>query len=910
MSSNAQIILTATNYIENFDGLNSGLPLGWTVRTGASASSIGNVEIFDPAHKTWANTSGGYRNCGSGDITLTSSNSSANTNRGLALRQTGSFGDPGAAFTAQFANTLGFENFQLSFKLQSLNSSSARITEWQVQWTTGTNPSNFSTIICSPTFNSTGGNTISNTTVSCFLPASFEDNYDNVWLRIVALSGTTGSGSRVTTGIDDFQLNYNVIDPLAPKLKIQSNFNSFVAIMGSPSATQEMIFSAANLTDTAKIIAPSGFEMAFQNSAVFNDTLFLIPPTSGIISDTLINIRLIGASVGSFNSYLLAISAGAINLNIPTRGLVNTPISGHTSIKSVRQQVEGATVAVAGRLSVAQQFGGNQIFVQDTTAGISVYKLPGNLVFENGLQIGDSVHVQGTLAVFNGLSQINVSQLNKVNTTAIGLVPIDINYEDIFLHEGQLVKVNNLLIPGILEVDGQRNYSFEPVAVRISSPNNSIGYANPLVGTFLESGVGYVVGIAGRFFDDAQLLPRFGNDIVKTGPPPPGASDETFETGESLDVVAWNIEWFGSPNFGPSNELLQKTNVKTAIKTLKADLFAFTEVSNLSEFKIMVAELNTEGFAYSDTCSSRLSYDDNEADGQRICFLYKPLVFSNVLTKHMFESLDDSLNNMLIPTVLANFPDVDKSRFWASGRLPFIFTADVTLPNKPVSNISFVGVHARANTGSTAAEALSRYSMRKFDVEALKDSLEAFYPDSSLVILGDFNDDLDFTVATNAGVVDNASSFEAFILDPTEYKLTSKALSLKGKKSTVGFSNMIDHLITSNELASQYIPNSVRVGNPEAYIAAYGTTTSDHYPVMARFDLANVCTFSVTETVAITTGNSKVEAGFSITANNTISGGGIVTYDANNFILLEPGFTISAEDNSVFKAVIDGCGGE
>ncbi|SOE22031.1 Endonuclease/Exonuclease/phosphatase family protein [Spirosomataceae bacterium TFI 002] len=903
----AQVNLTGTSYNENFDGLNTGLPVGWTVRTGASASSLGNEEVFDPAHKTWASTSGGYRNCGSGDLTLTSSNKDTNPNRGLAIRQSGVFGDPGAAFTVQFANTLGFENFQLSFKLQSLNSTSPRVTEWQVQWASGANPTVFNTVICTPAFNSTGGNTISNTTVSCFLPASFEDISSPVWVRIVALSSTTGAGNRVTSGIDDFQLTYNVIDPLAPKVKIVSNFNSFSAIENSPSPIQDFVFSAVNLTDTAKIFAPTGYEIAFDNT--FNDTLFLIPPVSGTIEDTLVKIRLAGITAGTYNGNLMSQSPGANTLNVPLTGVSNAAIVGLNSISVIKGMVAGTTVAASGRVSVARQFGGNQIFIQDNTGGISVYKYSGNLVYENGLVIGDSVLVEGELGVFNGLTQINLTNINKVNVPAIAPTPLLIDESDILLHEGELVKVNGVLIPGILEMDGQRNYTFDPVDVRIASPNNSLGYVNPLVGSFVASGTGEVIGVAGRFYDNSQLLPRLLSDIVVTGPPPPGASDETFETSESLDVVAWNLEWFGSSNYGPTNEALQKSNIKTTIKTLNADLFTFTEVSNLIEFESLVAELNSEGYTYNDTCSSRLSYEDLGEDGQRICFLYKPSVFSNVTAKHMFQSLDDSLNNMLIPTVLTSFPDDEKSRFWASGRLPFILTADVSLPSQPVTNISFVGVHARANTSTNPTEALSRYNMRKFDVEALKDSLTAYYPDSAIIMLGDFNDDLDFTVANNAGVPDNVSSYEAYINDPTSYKLVSRELSLKGKKSTTGFSDMIDHLITSNELSSQYIPTSVRVGNPEAYIAAYASTTTDHYPVMARFNLANICASAVVETVAISTGTSKVEAGYSVTASNSISGGANVTYDANNFVLLEPGFTISAADNTVFKAVIDGCGG-
>ena len=41
----------------------------------------------------------------------------------------------------------------------------------------------------------------------------------------------------------------------------------------------------------------------------------------------------------------------------------------------------------------------------------------------------------------------------------------------------------------------------------------------------------------------------------------------------------------------------------------------------------------------------------------------------------------------------------------------------------------------------------------------------------------------------------------------------------------------------SNELNDQYIPNSIAVYDPRADIADYVNTTSDHGPVIARFEL-------------------------------------------------------------------------
>jgi hypothetical protein len=48
--------------------------------------------------------------------------------------------------------------------------------------------------------------------------------------------------------------------------------------------------------------------------------------------------------------------------------------------------------------------------------------------------------------------------------------------------------------------------------------------------------------------------------------------------------------------------------------------------------------------------------------------------------------------------------------------------------------------------------------MRKFDVEVLKDTLDAQYPTANLILLGDYNDDVDFTVSN---VPTTVSTYEA-----------------------------------------------------------------------------------------------------------------------------------------------------
>jgi hypothetical protein len=58
------------------------------------------------------------------------------------------------------------------------------------------------------------------------------------------------------------------------------------------------------------------------------------------------------------------------------------------------------------------------------------------------------------------------------------------------------------------------------------------------------------------------------------------------------------------------------------------------------------------------------------------------------------------------------------------------------------------------------------------------------------------------------------------------------------QSTTVGFPDAVDHITVSNELEPFFIPDSETALVPtDDFINDYGETTSDHYPVIARFDI-------------------------------------------------------------------------
>ena len=149
----AQVTLTGTAYTQGFNSIGSGLPTGWDVRTGASASALGTAVAFNSAKTTWTSTTGQFANIASANSPATfldgSTTQGNDTDRAVAIQQTGSFGNPGRSSTFNFnASSVAFSGSgtALSVKLQDVNPAQGRLTTWSIQYGLGTSPTSWSTI--------------------------------------------------------------------------------------------------------------------------------------------------------------------------------------------------------------------------------------------------------------------------------------------------------------------------------------------------------------------------------------------------------------------------------------------------------------------------------------------------------------------------------------------------------------------------------------------------------------------------------------------------------------------------------------------------------------------------------------------------------------------------------------------
>ncbi|MFH6993613.1 T9SS type A sorting domain-containing protein [Flavobacterium sp. FlaQc-48] len=314
---------------------------------------------------------------------------------------------------------------------------------------------------------------------------------------------------------------------------------------------------------------------------------------------------------------------------------------------------------------------------------------------------------------------------------------------------------------------------------------------------------------------------------------------------DTFDIATYNLEFFASDvkdatgkEFGPTDDILQVENVAKVMNKLNADVYVVQEVSNDGAIDDLIKQININGKTFDKTISTSWSYSHEPESPtfppQKLVVLYNTKTTTVKATKVMFKGLYDEL--LAGTKTLTNYPVASpapvnpSASFFSSGRLPYMVQLETNIGGvKKLINV--VDLHARANSGAD----IVKYNQRKYDTQVLKDSLDQYYANHNLIILGDFNDDVKASVVgTN-----NPSTYENFVVDQTRYNALTLGLSQQGKNSYFNFTpeSFLDHIVISNELNDQYIANSISVYDPRADIVDYINTTSDHGPVIARFNL-------------------------------------------------------------------------
>ena len=936
------ITLAASPYTQNFNGIGSGLPTGITTRTGATASAIGSEAAFATTAALWNNTGGGFKNFASGNNDQGVSQNTA-TDRAVGVRQTGSLGDPGAAFVFQIANTSGKINFTLDFNLQSLDASSPRITTWQVDYGFGVNPSSF--IVPATTgILTTGGSTFSNNPIHVDFGNTLDNKSGIITIRIVTLSGSAGSGNRASTGIDDFTLTWE--DPSAKTFSLDATALNFpVTNINNSNTLSYKIVSQTNLDQPIEIETTAPYTIStdnvnfFSNLSVapadaFNKTIYVkfAPVTAGVYPGTITHTS-VGAVPKIINLSGEAVDPNALSFNFNTCSVSNIPGSGFLSINITGSQkwkcsqfgrngTNGADVngfvsgsaqtndawlispalnlnnivnlAVLSFYSRGEFTGPKlQLYVSTTYDGSSVpnladwTELNGNFPTPPGSAttawtFSDNIDLSAYKAapkVYIAFRYTSSAALNAARwsvddiaisdqSTLLTVSPTQLDFGEIS------VGANSLGQAVSFKAIGSNDLTLTPPAgYEISADNSSFTTTSIIIDqATAAAGTTFYV----RFSPTIKALKIEGNinvtadglnkDIV-------ALTGSSFPKSETFDVAAYNISFFGAGsanNATPEQIATQVANISTVVQKLNADVIGIEEMSNDAALAQLVGTLP----GYTSVISNRWSYSFNPPDPdfppQKIGFIYNTATMSlssEEPPRVMFESLYDSARLNLPGHRLTDYPTGNPSSFWASGRLPFISTFDATIDGV-TKKVRVIVIHAKSGGDNDG------YIRRQYDAKLLKDSLDAYYSNDRVILIGDYNDRVVTSIYTG-----HVSSYQPFVDDVVNYDILTKPLDQAGKTSFPGSTGMIDHITITNDLVNDYIPNSTDIEDPRVYIANYNSVTaSDHLPVISRFQF---CKLTCPTNIAVSNTMNQCGANVNFSIGSTFSCGTVTAVPAS-----------------------------
>ena len=296
----------------------------------------------------------------------------------------------------------------------------------------------------------------------------------------------------------------------------------------------------------------------------------------------------------------------------------------------------------------------------------------------------------------------------------------------------------------------------------------------------------------------------------------PDLSASSMPDNLSLDIVSWNLAWFGSEYNGPFNNILQAQLAVRIMDSLRADIYMLQEIVDTALLGYVSRNIQNGPYEYlvSQYASNAFNtFSGNWRIGQKMAFLYKKNLFSNISSRG-YTATSLNANNYYN---------------WASGRYPFRMDATVNIGGK-TKRVGFVNLHAKAELGEP-----TDYYRRKGAADLLYDSLTYQNTDEYVLIGGDFNDDLDETISQ--AVNETLTPYYSFMSDDFRFTPISYWNTLRGDNSYIGYPNVVDHMIATYTMAKDYVPFSCILRKEVTdWIPTYRSDVSDHYPIQSRFD--------------------------------------------------------------------------
>jgi endonuclease/exonuclease/phosphatase family metal-dependent hydrolase len=272
-------------------------------------------------------------------------------------------------------------------------------------------------------------------------------------------------------------------------------------------------------------------------------------------------------------------------------------------------------------------------------------------------------------------------------------------------------------------------------------------------------------------------------------------------TATTVDFGTWNLEWFGSTSNGPTNESLQLQNARDVLLGSDLDIWGVEEIVSATSFNNLKAQLPGYAGLLSNDASVTSGSSYYGSSEQKVGILYKTSVASVVSARLILTANDSDF----------------------AGRPPLEVRMRVTL-NGITRDVVVIVLHAKAFNDTTS------WQRRLNASNALKAYLDGTHPTAQVIVLGDWNDDVDTSITSG-----KASPYKNFVDDSLDYFFPTKALSDARIASTASYPDMIDHHLVTNELKARYVASSAKVYRVDTYISNYASTTTDHFPVLSRY---------------------------------------------------------------------------
>lgn len=249
-----------------------------------------------------------------------------------------------------------------------------------------------------------------------------------------------------------------------------------------------------------------------------------------------------------------------------------------------------------------------------------------------------------------------------------------------------------------------------------------------------------------------------------------------------FDIATWNIETF------PVNATYTVSYTAQLIKDLDIDLIGLQEMNNPSAFYNLLDSIPS----YNGILS------EHPSDTYKLGIIYKKEFISIPVHQQIFIGDYD-------------FP-----------RPPLIAYVEVKKDNTVVFDFTLIVNHLKAMSDSTS-EGRRRRACEKLHEYINTNILNS--ADKDVIVLGDLNDEIDDPIQENV--------FTVFLDDSTNYSFLTKKLI--GQASYPGFGSLIDHILISNDVLTEYGNGSIKILDLDYQFSNYSNFISDHRPVLAQF---------------------------------------------------------------------------